>query len=671
MTVARPESPPRTAALAAGAGTERLGLDMPTAEGSFGPAPAAGPAQPGALRALSRSVLRTLCIGLALSLVVLAGWGAHRLAWQRGLEAIAIDAEHRLDVSEAGIEAQLARFDYLPSLLETTPAVLGLLQAPESSPTRSALRDEANQLLKALNATAGAEMLYVLDVRGLTVAAGDWDHEGTPFGMNLSFRPYVQEALSQGRGRFYGVGVTSGQAGYYLSYALRRDGRTLGLATAKVSLGASERAWSHLPGAQLLIDERGVAILSSVPEWRYHPVRPLTAQEEAEIARSRPYGRSALQPLDWRVVERLPDGREHLRLAGRNYLASSHTLLDGRWRLVALDDLAPLRAQALQQALIGSLGVLAVLLLGGLWLVRRRELRQRLRVADALRAAHDELEHKVVQRTAELQRTNADLAAEVAARTRTEAELRAAQQELIHNSKMAALGQMSAGLMHELNQPLAAMRTLSDNARVLLDQGRLPEVGGNVLRLGHLVARLSKLTAQLKLFAYKPGRALGLVKVSTAAAQAQFVVGHRLAEHGLVLEVHIDPPTLSVRADEARLEQVLVNLLGNGIDATVSGRTHNGPLRLSAGIDGDQVRIVVEDPGPGIPADILPRLFEPFATSKPAGTGLGLGLMLSAHIAREFGGSLHGENAAGGGARFVLLLPRSESPPAQPSTAPP
>ncbi len=608
------------------------------------------------------TVLSTLFGAL---LVLAAGWGAHTLAWNRGLQRLAEAADHRLDISAASVDAQLSRFDYLPSLLETTPAVLDLLQAADK-PERTALRDDANQLLRALNATAGAEMLYVLDVQGLTIAAGDWDRQGSPYGMNLAFRPYVQEALTQGRGRFYGVGVTSGQAGYYLSYALKRDGRVLGLATAKVSLSANEHAWSQLPGAQLLIDERGVAILSSVPAWRYRPVQTLTAATRDEVARSRPYGNSTLAPLAWRIVSRLPDGRDLMDVEGRRYLASRHTLRESRWRLVALDDLAPLQVQAVQQGLIGSLAVLALWLLSGLWLARRRAMQQRLRVADELRATHDELEHKVVQRTAELQRSNADLAAEVDARARTEAELRAAQQELVHNSKMAALGQMSAGMMHELNQPLAAMRTLSDNARVLLDKGRLPEVDGNLQRLTHLVDRLSKLTAQLKLFAYKPGRALGQVRLSTVVTQAQFLVSPRLDEHGLAIDVQIDPPTLAVRADEARLEQVLVNLLGNGIEATASGRSHDGPLRLTAqaaqadaghGHEGAMARITVEDPGPGIPADILPRLFEPFTTSKPAGTGLGLGLMLSAHIAREFGGSLHGENVPGGGARFVLLLP--------------
>lgn len=608
-----------------------------------------------------RSPRRRLTALLGALLVVgLAAWACHRWTWQRGLERLSEASGHRLEMAAAGLDAQLARFDYLPSLLETTPSVLDLL----SRPTGAAQRDDVNRLLRALNATAGAEMLYVLDRDGLTVAAADWDQQGTPYGMNLSFRPYVQEALARGRGRFYGVGVTSGRAGYYLSYALKRDGRTLGLATAKVSLAANERAWSQLPGQLMLLDERGVVILASEPRWRYRPLTALDEVQRAEIARSRPYGGSALQPLAWQPLAATTSSLTTVRLEGRRYLVNERTLHEGRWRLRALDDLAALTAQAWQAALTAALAMLVAALLGGLWSMRRRALRQRLRAAEALRAAHDELESKVVSRTAELRRTNERLAAEVEARRHTEAELRSAQQELVHSGKMAALGQMSAGMMHELNQPLAAMRTLSDNACVLLDQGREPEVRRNLQRLTHLVDRLAKLTAQLKLFAWKPGRSpLGSVKLAQAVAQAQVVVTPRQREQGVEVVVEIEPATLAVRADEGRLEQVLINLMGNGLEAMARVAVP-AQLRVSAAVRDGMAEIVVQDQGPGIAPDILPRLFEPFTTSKAAGSGLGLGLMISAHFAREFGGSLHGENVPAGGARFVLRLPLAGLSPA-------
>lgn len=595
-------------------------------------------------------------VALLAAAVALTAWGAHRWAWQRGLDELAQAADQRLEMNAAAVEAQLNRFDYLPTLLENIPAVMDLLAAP-ATPEQ---RDTVNHVLRALNATAGADLLYVLDRDGLTLAAADWDQPGSPLGMNLGFRPYVRDALAQGRGRFYGVGVTSGRPGYYLSYALRRGGQVLGLATAKVSLEANERDWARLPGHLMLVDERGVVILSSDPRWHYRPLQPLTDATLAEIARSRPYASAPLEALPLQPEQAAVAGRPVVRLEGQRYLVSERPLRDGRWHLRSMDALAPLASRAAQAAVTGALGMLALGLVASLWALRRRSLRHRLRAAEALRAAHDELESRVVQRTAELRQANDQLQGEVEARRQTEAALRAAQQELLHQGKMAALGQMSAGMMHELNQPLAAMRTLSDNAVVLLGQGRLPEVERNLQRLGTLVDRLGKLTAQLKLFAWRPGRSpMGSVRLAQAVAQAQFVVAARQREHGVEMRLDIQPPHLAVRADESRLEQVLINLLGNGIDAM----PHGGLLELEAQVEGDQARITVRDHGPGIPADILPRLFEPFTTSKPAGMGLGLGLMISAHFAREFGGTLHGENVPEGGARFVLMLPLAQNPP--------
>jgi two-component system C4-dicarboxylate transport sensor histidine kinase DctB len=146
-------------------------------------------------------------------------------------------------------------------------------------------------------------------------------------------------------------------------------------------------------------------------------------------------------------------------------------------------------------------------------------------------------------------------------------------------------------------------------------------------------------------------------------ANAQFLVAERLRDNGVELVVQVMPAGLAALAEEARLEQVLVNLLGNAIDAMAASPQRR--LRVEASVadtDGERCVIQVIDSGPGIRADILPRLFEPFITSKPAGAGLGLGLMISAHIVRELGGSLRAQNREGGameggGACFVIELP--------------
>jgi two-component system C4-dicarboxylate transport sensor histidine kinase DctB len=360
---------------------------------------------------------------------------------------------------------------------------------------------------------------------------------------------------------------------------------------------------------------------------------------QAEAAQSRRYGSADLTPLDWRRSERFSERAARVQLDAKPYLVSEHVVNRGRWRLVLLADETPAAAAARWTAASAGLGAAVVLLAGTLAVQRRREIRQRLANREALQAAHDSLEMKVQERTAEL---------------------RAAQNELVHAGKLAVLGQMSAGMVHELNQPLAALHTLSDNAVLLIDRGRVDEAKGNLGRIALLVDRLGRLTGQLKVFAHKSTEPVGPVAVHKAIAEAVSLVAERLRAGGIELSVEVEPRGLSAAADETRLAQVLGNLLGNAIDAL-----DGAPLRridVRATTRGDVCAIVVRNSGPCIEPAILARLFEPFVTSKPAGKGLGLGLVISAHIVRAFDGSLSARNLDPTGAEFTIELPCATEP---------
>ncbi len=576
----------------------------------------------------------------ALGLVLIAAYAGHQVALQTGVSRLREAAEHRLDMLATGLEADLSRFDYLPALLEMTPVVPALLETP----TDNQLRDSVNRYLNGVNATAGAEMLYVLDPGGTSLAASDWQQPGTTVGQDLSFRPYVVDAIKLGRGRFYGVGITSRRPGYYLSYALRREERLRGVVAVKVNIEDAERAWRKLPGDVLLVDERGVVILSTRDDLRYRPLAPLEAAQWADVQRSRPYGDAGLRPLGWAVQEALAADAQRVALDGRAYLASTRTLQRTPWRLIALDDLAPVHAVARYAAVTASLAM-AVALLGvvALW-QRRRAVRHKLASQAALQAAHDSLEATVVARTAQL---------------------RAAQNDLVHAGKLAALGQMSAGMVHELNQPLTALRTLSDSAGILLDQHRPDEVRGNLQRIARIVDRLARLTSQLKTFAHKSEAPLSSVSLARCITDAQAVVGAELKARDVRVDVDLQPAGLSVTADEAAMASVLINLMRNAVDAMQGAPRRELCVRARA--RGDRVSLTVSDTGPGIRADILPRLFEPFVSGKPAGAGLGLGLVISAQLVRGVGGTLKAGNRDEGGACFSVDLPNAaptqESPP--------
>ena len=566
----------------------------------------------------------------AVAMVAGAAYAGHRLTLQAGLARLQEAAVHRLDMLTTGLEADLVRFDYLPALLEMTPAVPGLLDTP----TDRTLRDTVNRYLNGVNSTAGAEMLYVLDADGVSLAASDWDQPSTTIGQNLSFRPYVVQAMQSGRGSFYGVGITSRRPGYYLSYALRRGARARGLVTVKVDIERTEQTWRKSPGDALLIDERGVVILSTRESLKYRPLAPLNAIQRAEVERFRPYGDGALQPLPWIVQSALSSSTQLVALDHVSYLASSRALERAPWRLITLDDPEPAHVVAGYAAVTAG-SAMAVLLLAGLsWSQRRRAVHQKLANQAALQAAHDNLESTVVARTAQL---------------------RAAQSELIHSGKLAALGQMSAGMVHELNQPLTALRTLSDSAAILLDQDRREDVRANLRRITGTVDRLGRLTSRLKTFAHKSEAPLAPILLARSVADAQAVVGTELKDRNIRLEVDIEPVTLSVLAEESALGSVIINLMRNAIDAL-----HDTPqplLTIQARTQGERAIITVSDNGPGIRDDILARLFEPFVTSKPAGAGLGLGLVISAQLVRALGGTLGASNREESGACFTIHLP--------------
>jgi two-component system C4-dicarboxylate transport sensor histidine kinase DctB len=568
--------------------------------------------------------------GAALVLVAAAAYAGHELALDAGVWRLREAAEHRLDMMASSLDADLARFDYLPALLEMTPAVAALLDSPGDPQLRAA----ANRHLNGVNATVGAEMLYVLDRSGTSIAASDWDRPGTTIGQDLSFRPYVSDAVVHGRGHFYGVGITSGKPGYYRSYALGRGQGVRGVAAVKIDIEEVESAWRKLPGDVLLIDERGVVILATRTEWKYRPLVPLDATQRAEVLRTRPYGEAPLEPLRWTKLQPLAHNTEVMGLDGSALLASTRTLPRAAWRLVALDDLAPARAAARYAAVTASLAMSVLLLIAVTLWQRRRAVRQKLASQAALQAAHDSLESTVIARTAEL---------------------RAAQSDLVHAGKMGVLGQMSARMVHELNQPLTALRTLSDSASVLLDHERIDDARVNLQRITGMVDRLARLTSRLKAFAHKSDLPAQPVPLLRSISDAHALLGADLKQHGIRVEIEVRPAELAVMADEATVSSVLVNLMRNAIDAMQDSPRRL--LRVAARVEDECAIVTVADTGPGIRADILARLFEPFVSSKPAGSGLGLGLVISAQLVRAFGGTLRAINRDEGGASFVISLP--------------
>ncbi len=287
--------------------------------------------------------------------------------------------------------------------------------------------------------------------------------------------------------------------------------------------------------------------------------------------------------------------------------------------------------------------------------VFRRYLMERDAARAALERANEELESKVEARNAELRAINRDLEAEIAERIQVAQQVKSMQEELIRTENLAVIGQLSAGISHELNQPLAALGTLSENAVRFLERGDIETTRFNLDRISHLVARMGVLTERLRSFARRSAGDVEDVEIGRSVDNALAILGHRLSREATRVEIAPPPDAVVAKANAVRVEQILVNLIGNAIDATAGADSPQVTVSWEERAGRAVVRVV--DNGVGLAPKMEAKIFEPFFTTKKNGGGLGLGLAISADIARGFGGTLSAANRAAGGAEFTLELP--------------
>ena len=611
------------------------------------------------------------------ALVAIGAGAAYRYVERAETSAIIERATHRLDVDESTLKGELTRYDYLPALLSLNPDIADLLRRPADA----ALIARVNHYLADVTVDSQAAAIYVLDPHGTTLAASNWNQPISFVGQNFSYRPYFIDALTSGTGRFYGLGSTSGLPGYFYAARIGENGHPLGVVATKISLDAIESLWKRGDETVLVADANGVVFLSSFPGWKYRTLHPLSAAARARIDAKRQYGGpGALEGIGLVRRTRLSSNAEVDAISPNDRIVSgdagahrtefvvvSRIVSGTDWRIMSLTDIAPARKSARYAALVAALG-LSLATIATLYVLQRRKvIAQRLAMRETLERMNDELERKVARRTGALARANTSLRNEIAGHKRTEATLKATLEELVQAGKMALIGQMSAGITHELNQPLAALRTLSDNALLFLERGRQSEAENNLRIIAGLIERMGSITAQLRRFSHKGPAQLAPVDIERALANALFLVELRLRKEEVEVVRHVPDASSSnkllVLADANRLEQVLVNLFTNALDAMLDYPVR----RLAITVRTDQsddafAEIIVSDTGPGIPETVRARLFEPFFTTKPPGAGLGLGLAISAGIVREFGGTLKVEDRPGNeGASFALRLRRAST----------
>ena len=624
--------------------------------------PQSNRAAPPSLAVKPRLIRHLFLPPLIVLLMVALGYVSYRVSEHNGVQALSENGQRQLELHARTVESEINRYTYLPSVLELEANVSRLLTDPTPE-----LRQNVNDYLEGLNRRSRSRAIYVLDTTGRVLATSNWRDADSYLGEDLSFRAYFQDAVRGLPGRFYGIGSTTGEAGYYLAHGLEEQGKIIGVAVIKVRLEALEERWQRARLEAYVTDENGIIILSSDPTRRLKSVRPLTPEIKERLARSLQYYWWPLNELVPLAREPVADGVEKLTFPANSrvdpdhtevsYLAQTRELSDTPWHLTLLTPLAELRSEAARQGMLVAVACALVAFLLIAWNERRKVIATRLAAREALQEANDELERKIAERTADLRASNERLKSQIRERRQAEDTLRRAQDELVQAGKLAAIGQMSTSIAHELNQPLAALRTLSGNTVRFIERGALDTASTNLRTINDLVDRMGRITASLRAFARR-GDDKGQASLRKAVDAALQVLHGRL-EH-FHLELHEEFEDVALKIDQTRLEQILVNLIGNALDAMQAQPLPE--LWLDGEIAEGRYRLSVRDNGHGIDPQARKHLFEPFFTTKPGEQGLGLGLTLSASLAAATGGTLSAEHPPAGGTTFVLCLPLLNAP---------
>ncbi len=571
---------------------------------------------------------------LIIGIVIATGavWQATRLTYQVELESMIETGGERLTLYTGTLRGALSRYAYLPYVLASSESVKEMLASGRTAP-------EVNSYLEELNRKAGSATLYVMDASGQTLATSNWREPLSYLGRNYAFRPYFTAAREGRQGRFFAIGVTTGEPGFFMSHPILREGHFIGVAVVKVNLDPLQTDWRQGGETVLVSDANGVLFLSSREDWKYRTLAPLTTGQRKTIRAGRQYGDQPLNLVPLRRGKILSENLQIVRADNLSYLMLSRALPGLDWKLLHLASLAPVRERTQAVAVTGTALSLLILALG----MYLRERRQK------------QLSRRQAQEAEAFQQVNLRLQAEIDEHRRTEQALRDAQAELVQSSKLAALGQMAAGIVHELNQPISAMRTYAASGRLLLERQETAQAREIFASVNRITEHMASVTAQLKIFAHKAPAQSGRVVIQDCIASALSMTAALFREFNVVLQQELPQQPVVLCGDSSRIEQVLVNLIHNGIDAMTD--SPHREMRIQVKVKNQKIKIIIADSGSGIAKKNLDELFNPFFTTKEVGKGLGLGLSISYRIVTDLGGTIRAINNPEAGASFIVRLP--------------
>ena len=557
--------------------------------------------------------VRAVLVGLFL-LAVITVWVTNSLLTERFTSATRNRAELRLALYSGNLLSELRRNAIVPQLLSRDPALIGALNSSDYT--------NSSQRLISFKDEIGVASLQLLDRDGRIVAATDREQ----LGAQLRNTSYFVDAMRADATIFSTIPREAG--GYRFVYSRRVESGTnvMGVVVVEVDLRKFERAWAGISDAVMVTDSEGTVVLATESRW-------WGLSEEEAMSREPP--QSAIERAIRATADWIPMSPETY-VMGEAVMRMETRIPFRGWRMTSFTTYASVREKVNGVLALEIMGFAILLSLVFYALSRRTAFRMALFQRESV----------------ELRALNTRLQREIAERERVQETLAVTEQTLAQSSKLAALGEMSAAVSHELNQPLAAMKTYLAGARLLINRNRPDEALAAFKRIDGLIERMGAITRQLKSYARKGGEALSPINLNEALASSLSMMEPQLRQRAVRITQVLPGEPVMVLADRVRIEQVIINLLRNAIDATKS--VHDPEIEILLA-KGETARLSVRDNGHGI-AD-PDQLFEPFYTTKQPGDGVGLGLAISSGIVGDLGGRLTARNGQSGGAVFDVQLP--------------
>ena len=575
---------------------------------------------------------RILAVCLIMLLAGSCGLAAYWFSAERYKRASLEDARDRLSLYSASLQSALTRLSHLPTTVSLHPDVVRTIQG--------SLPDDAfSAYLESVADAAGSAILYVMNADGDTVSASNYRTENSFVSKNYAFRPYFTAAMTGSSGTHYAVGATTGIPGYFVSQPIYSGKEPAGVAVVKVEFEDLLRNWQQAGERVLVTDRYGIIILTSIADWHFKTIRSLTDREQTELAQSKKFSS--------RILETLPFESEaggfsgEITIDGNQFVVSQAEIGTEGWAIHYLTGLSAVTYPAVLAGwsvfLLSLLSVSAVFL----WRFRTQQNMMALQAKEAerIRAANQQLER------------------EVRTRQETEDALRRAQSQLVQAGRLAALGKMSAAIVHEVNQPVAAIRTFTASGELLLKKKKLSDATEVLGRIRSMTDRLASITSDLLLFSRRTGKGMTAVDVNACVKAVAQEVATGLEEKGIALQLDLEQPSPLANGNPVRLEQLVSNMLRNAVQAIGESHRQDGSIRIETTRENGHAILCFQDNGCGMSRETLDQLFEPFFTTKNIGEGVGLGLAICYAIADEAGGTIRADNRPGGGAEFVVSLP--------------